>query len=120
MGWRTEQVRVSEFVDYLSEVFEQFGAIRARRMFGGYGVYHQGLMFGLVADDVLYLKADEQSASLFQTRGLAPFEYTKNGTTTKISYYTAPDEIFDDREAATVWAARAYGAAVRSRKRERK
>jgi len=48
---------VSEFVVYLKEVFEQLGPIRARKMFGGYGIYHDGVMFGLVADDTLYLKA---------------------------------------------------------------
>jgi DNA transformation protein len=47
---------MSEFTDYLHEVFEDFGAIRVRRMFGGEGVYHQGLMFALVANERLYLK----------------------------------------------------------------
>jgi len=46
---------MSQFVEYLHEVFERFGPIRIRKMFGGYGVYHGGLMFGLVADDTLYL-----------------------------------------------------------------
>ena len=40
---------MDEFVDYLREVFELFGPIRARKMFSGYGIYHNGLMFGLVA-----------------------------------------------------------------------
>ncbi len=57
---------MSEFVDYLKEVFEQFGQIRARKMFGGYGIYHDGVMFGLVADDTLYLKADENTAPYFK------------------------------------------------------
>ena len=111
---------MSEFVDYLTEVFEQFGTIRARRMFGGHGVYHNELMFGLIADDVLYLKADDQSAKLFTDRGLSQFEYVKNGKPMKISYYTAPEEIFDDPEVAKVWALHAYEAAMRSRKPTRK
>ncbi|MEM7432521.1 MAG: TfoX/Sxy family protein [Pseudomonadota bacterium] len=107
---------MSEFVDYLGEVFQQFGAIRARRMFGGYGVYHDDLMFGLVADDVLYLKADDQSAGLFTEKGLMPFEYVKNGKPMKMSYYTAPEEIFDDPDVAEAWARHAYDAALRSKK----
>jgi DNA transformation protein len=46
---------MNEFVDYLHEVFELFGPIRARKMFSEYGIYHNGLMFGLVAGDTLYL-----------------------------------------------------------------
>ena len=107
---------MSEFVDYLAEVFRQFGAVRTRRMFGGYGVYHEDLMFGLVASDTLYLKADDQSAKLFEDKGLGQFEYAKNGKTTKMSYYLAPEEIFDDPDAAEMWAQRAYEAALRSRK----
>lgn len=115
---------MSEFVDYLMEVFQRFGEVRARRMFGGYGVYHEDLMFGLVADDVLYLKADDQSAKLFEDKALGPFEYVKNGKSMKMSYYMAPEEIFDDPDVAKVWAQHAYEAALRSRRparqRERK
>ena len=108
--------RTSEFVESLNEVFEQFGPVRAKRMFGGYGLYHDDLMFGLVADDVLYLKADEETAALFAGRGLTPFEYEKQGKVQKMSYYLAPDEIFDDPESAREWAVRAFEAALRGRK----
>ena len=106
---------MSEFVEYLQEVFERFGSIRARRMFGGYGVYHDNLMFGLIADDVLYLKTDGESSKAFEERGLSQFEYVKNGKTMKMSYYMAPEEIFDDPEEAKLWASRAYDAALRSK-----
>lgn len=49
---------MSEFITYLEEVFNHFGPIHTRKMFGGYGVYSRGTMFGLVADDMLYLKVD--------------------------------------------------------------
>lgn len=111
---------MSEFVDYLSEVFEQFGAVRSRRMFGGYGIYHDDLMFGLVADDVLYLKADNQSKELFENEGLGPFMYSKNGKEMAMSYYQAPEEIFDDPDVARIWARHAFDAALRSKKPARK
>lgn len=107
---------MSEFVEYLQEVFELFGPIRARRMFGGYGIYHNDFMFGLVADDVLYLKADDESVQSFKDRGLSQFQYVNKGKTIGMSYYLAPEEIFDDPDEARVWALRAYEAAVRSRK----
>ncbi|MDH3670431.1 MAG: TfoX/Sxy family protein [Gammaproteobacteria bacterium] len=111
---------MSEFVAYLKEVFEQFGSIQARRMFGGYGIYHDGIMFGLVADDTLYLKADEVTVEHFVSRSLEQFEYGKGNKVVKMSYYLAPDEIFDDPEQATVWARRALEAASRAKPTVRK
>ena len=108
---------MSEFVDNLEEVFALFGNVRSKRMFGGYGIYHDDLMFGLVADDVLYLKADKTSSSVFIDSGLPAFEYEKKGKTMKMSYYLAPEEIYDDPEVAREWAIRAFEAALRSRKK---
>lgn len=106
---------MSEFVEYLHEVFERIGPIGIRKMFGGYGVYREGLMFGLVVDDTLYLKADAANARYFVEQGLAPFEYRKHGRTIRMSYYQAPDGIMDDREQAAIWARRSVAAALRSR-----
>ncbi len=106
---------MSEFVDYLTEVFDQFGEIRARKMFGGYGIYHEGVMFGLVADDTLYLKVDDSTAEYFESRGLGQFEYDKGGKIVKMSYYLAPEEIYDDPDEAVIWAKRAYEVAFRTK-----
>lgn len=81
---------MSEFVDDLKDVFWQFGSVSARRMFGGYGVYHDGLMSGLVADDILYLKVDAESVGRFTELGLDPFEYEKNGRNTAAHQALAP------------------------------
>jgi len=110
---------MSQFVSYLHEVFENFGAIRTRKMFGGYGVYHGGLMFGLVADDELYLKVDKESEAEFNDLGLTPFEYQKNGKAFKMSYYLAPEGIYDDPDQANYWAELAYDAACRGQRKKR-
>ncbi len=104
---------MSEYVEYLKEVFGAFGLVPPRRMFGGYGVFHKGLMFALVADDALYLKADGTISHHFTERELEQFIYEKQGKAFKMSYYMAPEEIFDDPEEAKVWAERSYAAAVR-------
>jgi len=106
----------SAFVAALDDVFEAFGPIRAKRMFGGYGIYCEDLMFALVSDDVLYLKSDEAMARELAARDLEPFEYTRQGKRMQMSYYTAPAEIFDDPDEAQRWAKRAYAAALRARK----
>jgi len=113
-----EEPAVTEYVEYLKEVFELFGPVQARRMFGGYGLYHEGLMFALVSRDVLYLKTDDTNRPDFEALGLGPFEYTKQGGLQKIAYHRAPDEVMDDRELAAVWARRSFAAALRARARE--
>lgn len=108
---------MNEFVEHLHEVFRDFGRISARRMFGGCGIYYDGVMFALVADDVLYLKADDSSSEHFASRGLARFQYNKGGKVVNVSYYEAPGEIFDEPEAAVEWARRAVDAALRAKSR---
>jgi DNA transformation protein len=103
----------NEFIEFLNETFEEFGLIYVRKMFGGYGIYHDGVMFGLVENDTLYFKADETTQKLFESRGLSQFQYDRAGKVVKMSYYKAPDEIYDDREKAAVWACRAYEVALK-------
>lgn len=105
----------AEFIEFLKEVLSPLGAIHAKKMFGGYGIYHDGLMFALVEDDVLYLKADETTAPLFIARGAAPFQYQRAGKWVEMSYYQAPEEIYEEVEAAMLWAKRAFGAALKAR-----
>ncbi|MDM0109690.1 TfoX/Sxy family protein [Variovorax sp. J22R24] len=99
--------------DELPEVFERFGRVSARRMFGGHGIFHEGRMFGLVSGERLYLKTDEESRAKFEARGLAPFEYMRAGKLTPTSYVEAPAEIYEDREEAARWARLAWEAVVR-------
>ena len=113
-------MEMSEFVEYLKEVFEKFGTIHARKMIGGYGIYHDGVMFGLVANDTLYLKADEKTAGYFESRGLGQFEYDKGGKIVKMSYYLAPEEILDNPEDASLWAKRACDVALRAKSRTKR
>ncbi|ROH87254.1 TfoX family protein [Pseudomethylobacillus aquaticus] len=108
---------MSEFVDYLHEVFVRFGPVEARKMFGGYGLYHQGVMFALVVDEQLYLKTDAGSAGLFAAQHLAPFSYRRGDKTIKMSYHLAPEQIYDDAELAAVWARRAFAVALHSKRR---
>ncbi len=107
---------MSEFIEYLHELFEGFGPIRTRKMFGGYGVYRDDVMFALVADDTLYLKVDDESALRYQTHGLPQFQYAKDGKTVGMSYYMAPEEALEDPEVLADWANQAYEIAFRLKK----
>ncbi|MDN3556952.1 TfoX/Sxy family protein [Halomonas maura] len=106
---------MSEFTDYLSDVFALLGPISVRRMFGGHGVYHDGVMFALVSDETLYLKADAQNLEDFQREGLEPFAYRRRGRVVQLSYHRAPEAILEDPEPARDWARRALAAARRAK-----
>lgn len=112
---------MSEFVEYLNEMFEHFGPINARRMFGGHGVlHHNDLMIALVADDVLHLKADSDSSIHFDKLKFSPFEFDKNGKKVTMSYFPAPEAIYDNPNEARIWANRAHEAALRSKRQVNK
>lgn len=110
---------MNDFVEFLKEVFSNFGPVSARRMFGGYGLYYDGLMFGLVAQDTLYLKADAENQHFFDAEGLEKFTYEKSGKTFSIAYFQAPDAIFDDSDEAALWAQRSFNAALRAAVKKR-
>lgn len=105
---------MSAFVDSLHEIFERFGRITPRRMFGGHGIFHEGRMIALVTGDTLYLKSDAESAPYFDQQNLPPFTYVRQGKSMPMSYRQAPADLFEDREEAALWGRRAYESALRS------
>lgn len=104
------------FVDYLLELLDPLPGITAKRMFGGYGLFRDGLMFGLVADSALYFKVDDQNRALFEARELTPFIYEAKGKPVTMSYYEAPGEVLDNSDDMVEWAEIAYRAALRAKK----
>ena len=109
-------VVANAWVAHCLELLAPQGRARARRMFGGHGIYHDGLMFGLVVNEQLYLKADTLSRHEFLARDLPTFSYLRQGKPMQLSYYLAPEDIFDDADAARHWAGLAFDAALRGRK----
>lgn len=103
-----------EFVSYAIDMMQTIGPVYAKRMFGGYGIFLEGLMFALIADDVLYLKSDKEDEADFVARGLEAFSYSSKGKVVRLSYYQAPEEALEDSEVMREWANKAYAAALRA------
>ena len=103
-----------EFQAYLAEMFAPIPGVGFRRMFGGLGVYHDGAMFGLVADERLYFKIDALTEPRFAAAGAEPFVYTGKGKPIQMSYWTAPDDSLDDPDAFAAWARLGIKAARRA------
>ena len=104
----------AEFVDYVMELFGPFGTVGARRMFGGHGVYLDGLMFAIVSADTLYLKADEMNRVEFEQAGCEMFGYTRNGKRARLNFFRAPEDAMESPELMLPWARTAYAAALRA------
>jgi DNA transformation protein len=104
----------SEFVGFVVESLRPLGAVSARRMFGGHGIFLHGLMFGLIADDQLYFKVDDDSRAAYEDKGLRPFVYSSKGKPIETSYREAPSEGFDDSEILCDLGRDAFAVALRA------
>ena len=105
---------------YLTYVLDQLRpivpGIRVKRMFGAVGLYATDLFFGLVDDDVLYLKVDDTTRPEYETRGMPPFRPFEMHAS--MNYSQLPEEILEERESLQLWTSRAIDVA-RAAKRSR-
>lgn len=110
------------FVQYTVELLEPLGPVQARAMFGGWGLYYGGMMFGLIAEGRLYLKTDEENRPAFEAAGGEPFVYDsgKGKPPVAMSYWTPPTDANDDAHALLPWARRAVEAARRAQAKKAK
>src|ERR1700742_4545836 len=107
--------------DSIHELFREFAPVTVRRMFGGQGIFVDGLMIALVSDDLIYLKADGDTIPGFEREGMKPFSYpTKDGERKLTSYWRMPDFLYDDPGDLALWARAAHGVALRAAERKRK
>jgi DNA transformation protein and related proteins len=105
---------------FISDLFAPFGPVAVRRMFGGSGLYRDGLMFALEFDGVIFLRVDAASVPDFEREGSRPFVYTRAKSAGKIgrasrSFWRLPERLYDDPEELAVWAERALAIARRKK-----
>jgi DNA transformation protein and related proteins len=104
-----------DFIAHLLELMRPVGRSSARAMFGGHGLYVDGLIVAIVVGDILYLKTDDETRPAYVRRKLDPFSYTtKEGTVHAMSYHRAPDEAVEGPDAMREWLRPAVGAALRN------
>lgn len=114
----------NDFVAYVGEQLELLGRVTSRRMFGGVGLYADGLFFALIADDTLYFKVDDSNRADYLERGCKPFQPFADKPELSMSYYDVPADLLDDAEELSRWARKsvaiALGAASRKSTKVRK
>jgi DNA transformation protein and related proteins len=102
----------------IEDLFSGLGPVSIRRMFGGKGIYHHGVIFALELRGEMMLKADAESAAAFEAAGARQWTYPgKTGKPVLMPYWTIPDAALDDPDEMTRWARMAYEAGVRSANR---
>jgi DNA transformation protein len=102
--------------EFIRDLFAPFRPVTMKRLFGGAGLYADGLIFGLVFDGAIYLKVDETRIPDFEREGSRPFVYTRAKSPGHVgrhslSYWRLPERLYDDPDELAVWATRALAIA---------
>lgn len=105
----------AQFVSHCMELLAPLGAVRTRRMFGGWGLYVDDLFIALIAFERLYLKVGVATQPHFRDAGCQPFEYSASGRAVTLSYWTAPDDALESPAQMLPWARLAQQAALTAR-----
>ena len=103
--------------EQLAELFAPLGGVGFRRMFGGTGIFKDGLMFAMLnGDGVLWFKGDAETAPAFAAEGCEQWTPNMRGRVHPMPYWRAPERLFDEPEEFAEWARRAYEVARRTAK----
>ena len=114
-------VASDSFAEFLREQLASLGRITMRRMFGKTGVFCERLMFGMVTDNTLYLRVDDHNREAFkEAESFPPLNYVKKGETIDLSFWRAPERLFDEPDELVAWARIALEAARRVAARTRR
>ncbi|MDI1431080.1 TfoX/Sxy family protein [Polyangium sorediatum] len=102
----------NDYLDYVLEQLRPFGTVTPKRMFGGAGLYRDGLCFALIDNDALYFKVDERNRSDYADRGRGPFRPYPDKPDYEMGYYDVPGDVLDAPEELVRWAAKALAVAA--------
>jgi DNA transformation protein and related proteins len=103
-----------QYLAYVLEQLEGLGTVRPRRMFGGVGLYGDGLFFGLIDDDTVYFKSDASNAADYTARNMPRFMPFPDRPEAVLAYYQVPADIIEDAEAFVAWARKSVAVALAS------
>ena len=107
-------VASDSFAEFLREQLAPLGRLTLRRMFGKTGVFCDGFMLGMVSDNTLYFRVDDDNRAAFkEARSFPPLNYEKKGEIIDLSFWRAPEHLFDEPDELVTWARAALAAARR-------
>jgi DNA transformation protein len=107
-------VASASFAEFLREQLAPLGHLSMRRMFGKTGVFCQGVMFGMVTEDTLYVRVDDHNRETFkEAAAYPPLNYAKQGNSIDLSFWRVPERLIDEPDELVTWARAALAAAHR-------
>jgi DNA transformation protein and related proteins len=106
-----------DFRDFVLEQLRSAGQVSARPMFGGVGLYLDGLFFALIDDDTLYFKAGDSNRPRYERAGSKPFCPYPDRPDQAMGYWEVPAEVLEDADELAVWARESMAVALEARKR---
>lgn len=95
----------------IEDLFAAFGAVRTKRMFGGAGLYADGLMFAVETQDGIFLKTDAAFGAELEARGARQFSYDAKGRTVRLNFWSVPEAVMDDPDELAALSRRALAVA---------
>jgi len=102
------------FAEFLCEQLAPLGRVTMRRMFGKTGVFCDGVMFGMVTDNTLYVRVDDDNRATFkEAEAFPPLNYAKKGSTIDLAFWRVPERLMDEPDELVAWARAALAAARR-------
>jgi len=108
-----------DFIAHVLELMQPAGRATARAMFGGHGVYLDGMIVAIAIDDIVYFKTDAETRGAFVAQGQEPFRYTsRKGDVQGTGYYRLPDEALESPDAMREWLRLALAASLRAASRK--
>ena len=102
----------SDFLAYVLEQLAGLAGLSARRMFGGVGLYCEELFFGLIDNDTLYLRVNDDNRADYTARGMSQFRPYADRPELSMSYYEAPADVLEDPAQLVSWARRSVAVAM--------
>ncbi len=112
-GIMPKNMHNDEFIVHIKDLLDPFGDVTLRFMFGGYSIYKSGVIFGLIADQELYFKANADAAKFFQASGSEQFSYESRGKKIKMCYWKVTAEALESQELLRKWFDAAYDSALK-------
>jgi DNA transformation protein and related proteins len=107
-------VASDSFAEFLREQLAPLGRVTMRRMFGKTGVFCDDVMLGMVTENTLYFRVDDDNRATFkEAQCFPPLNYAKKGTTIDLSFWRVPERLFDEPDELLIWARAALAAAYR-------
>lgn len=103
-----------DFLNFVIDQLSEFGEVETKNMFGGVGIFKEGLMFAKIGGDVFRLKVDDTNKADFEAKGMKPFysEKKKKG----MPYWEVPQDVLEDKSELAAWATKAFNVAQNTKK----